>query len=119
LRGTRLSSLLLALAPVLAGEASGNHRSGDRSFSLGFSSGGFSAFLGVPAPAGHYALRPTRVWVPGWTESVYVPAKFEYRRLHGCLVRVLREPAHYETVVHPGYYKIGYARVWVPACRGY
>jgi len=124
----RFPLLLAAILPLLSADALASHGGKEKSFFLGLAPGGlavgyqsrkasFSVLAGLHEPAGHFETRPRRIWVPARTETIYVPARYERRWVGGCLVDVLVEPAHYETICHPGYFRTEYVRVWVPAFR--
>ena len=69
------------------------------------------AFTGT-AMAG-YARCNERVWVPPRERQVFHPAEYEYR-WDSCQrrkVRVLVSPAHYDTVIEPGYWETRRVRV--------
>jgi hypothetical protein len=63
---------------------------------------------------GHYDTVARRVYVPGYTKTVWHPARYEFRYRHGCRVRVLISEGHYDTVRVPGRYETQHVRVWHP-----
>ncbi len=74
-----------------------------------------------PAPVhhqrGHFQTVTERVWVPGCSRQVWVPAQYGWivdscgHRRWGVICA-----GHYQTVQEPGYWKTVTRRVWVPAC---
>ncbi len=69
---------------------------------------------------GRYVLAPERVFVPGRSERVWIPAAFELR-VDGCGRRsqVCVRGGHWEIVQHPGHYEIRTVRVWQPGHWSY
>jgi len=63
---------------------------------------------------GHYATVARRVYVPGYTETVWRPARYEIRYRHRRRFRVLISAGHYETVRVAGRYETRHVRVWQP-----
>ncbi len=70
---------------------------------------------------GHYETVQEKVWIPGYTEQVWVPARVEvWYDYYGCRHETVLEPGHYRQVHHPGHYELRARRVWVPGrtvCR--
>ena len=67
---------------------------------------------------GYYRERPTRIWVPGRQRSVWIPARYEYRRgAFGRFHRRVWVPGHYATRRGRGHYVTHNQRVWVPRRR--
>jgi len=69
--------------------------------------------------AGHYDLVPDRVWRPGHSRQIWVPARYSYRNRCGRRVRVLVRRGYYRTVHTPGYWDTINRRVWVAASTRY
>ncbi len=73
-----------------------------------------------PAPRriwvpGHYELVMKQVWVPGWTEKIWVEPVYEWRDdYRRGPYRVLIRPGHWRDVYHPGHYEMQRVRVWRP-----
>ena len=64
---------------------------------------------------GHYQTRIDRVWVPGHTERVWVPARYQVSyNACGQRIETLICPGHWDYVTHPGRYENRQVRVWVP-----
>jgi hypothetical protein len=64
---------------------------------------------------GHYEARIDRVWVPGATEQVWVPAQYQVSyNACGQRIQTLVAPARWEYINHPGRYENRQVRVWIP-----
>jgi hypothetical protein len=64
---------------------------------------------------GHYETLHERVWVPGWTERIWIEPAFEWRRGPcGARFRVQVCAGYWRSVHHPGHYEIRAIRVWRP-----
>ena len=65
--------------------------------------------------AGRYTSVRQRVFVPGYNEQVWVPAKYAtHCDPFGAPYQVLVQPGHYQTVHHPGHYQRRPVEVWKP-----
>ncbi len=65
---------------------------------------------------GHYETRYEQVWVPGRSESVWVPAEVQvYTDAYGYRTERVIRPGHWETIQHPGHYEQRAVQVWVEA----
>lgn len=63
---------------------------------------------------GHYQTRVDRVWVPGYTDKVWVPARYQVSyNACGQRIKTLVSPAHWQYVNRPGYYENRQVQVWV------
>ncbi len=82
-----------------------------------------SAYTAVPAAQfipGHYRITQERVFIPGYTRQVYVPARYENRcGLFGIQYRRKVSPAHYRSYREPGRYEIRTRKVWIPGSYTY
>ena len=73
-----------------------------------------------PAPRriwvpGHYQWVTRQVWVPGWTEKIWIEPVYEYRDdYRRGRYRVLVRPGFWKDVYHPGHYESHRVRVWRP-----
>jgi hypothetical protein len=64
---------------------------------------------------GHFTSVRQRTYVPGYTENVWVPAKYAtHYDPFGTPYQVLVQPGHYQTVHHPGHYQVKPVQVWKP-----
>ncbi|MEM7168378.1 MAG: hypothetical protein AAF581_23225 [Planctomycetota bacterium] len=63
---------------------------------------------------GHYVTKRVRVEDPGYYEDVWVPARYEKRRVFGIKVRVKVCGGYYKKVYRPGCVRYEDQRVWVP-----
>lgn len=64
--------------------------------------------------AGHYVYRTVQVRDRGCYRSVWVPARYETRRIGCRTVRVLVSHGHYKQVYTPGPLREVRKKVWVP-----
>ena len=93
---------------------------------LGFSTGSFGAPACVdPCPPrtwvpGHYEIVVQPVYVAGFEERTWVPARYGWvRDRYGRAVWACIRPGHYEVVRRPGRYENRQVRVWVPGSWRY
>jgi hypothetical protein len=60
----------------------------------------------------HYTYVTKKIWVPGCSQRVWVPSRYEYRRQHcGTIVRVCVSHGHYDTRYSQGHYDYRQVRV--------
>ncbi|MEW6073978.1 MAG: hypothetical protein AB1726_15460 [Planctomycetota bacterium] len=72
-----------------------------------------------PAPRrvwipGHYEWVGEEVWVPGWTEVIWVEPVYEWRVFLGCRFRLLVRAGHWSEIHHPGHFETRRVQVWRP-----
>lgn len=74
-------------------------------------------------PTGRYVDVVQRTWVPGYTQTVYVPTQYTTAYdAYGRAYTVVAAPGHYETQQIAGYYTQQTVRQWVadaPCATGY
>ena len=68
---------------------------------------------------GHYETVTERVWRPGYSKRVWVPARYSYRYRCGRRVRVLVRRGYYRTQHVPGHWEHVNRRVWVAPVTNY
>jgi hypothetical protein len=117
----RFLSLLLAsvccLAPAASAQVSAGVyvSAGARGYTHGYSHGYTASRVWVP---GWYETVSERVWVPGRTERIWVEPVYEYRPVYhvgACgPVRVLVRAGYWRTIHHPGHYELRRVRVYRP-----
>jgi hypothetical protein len=116
---------LLFLAPALPAQAAGSGygRSGPTSPTiqpLPRSHGSYGPSRGYVAPRtvwvpGAWVHETQRTWVPGYSERIWHPARFETRfDLCGRAFQVQVSSGHWTSVHHPGHWREHTVRVWRP-----